>query len=163
MRAAALGNQRNLGKKLSAETKAKIAVAHEGKPKPALQGRPLHPDTVAKISAAQKGKPREWQRGTNRSPETREKMRLKALEREAERRQQVAATGIKPVHWTTLYPERRTRGERIGTAKLTYEQVDLIRSRYAAGGTSLNKLAAEFNVSKKSILLIVHRQTWING
>lgn len=40
--------------------------------------------------------------------------------------------------------------------KLTTEQKEEIKKKYAKGGYSLNSLAQEYNVSKKTILLIVN-------
>mgnify|MGYP001570955961 CR=1 FL=1 len=51
-------------------------------------------------------------------------------------------------------------GENGPSAKLTESQVLEIREEYAGGGTSLNKLAAKYNVSKKAILNIIQRKTW---
>ncbi len=50
-----------------------------------------------------------------------------------------------------LYPNRRPRGETHPSAKLTDAQVAEIRRRYAAGGTSLRKLGAEYNVTYRRI------------
>lgn len=52
------------------------------------------------------------------------------------------------------------RGEDHHQAKLNDESVVWIRTAYAKGGTSLNQLAREFGVSKRSILNIVHRRVW---
>lgn len=43
--------------------------------------------------------------------------------------------------------------------KLTDEQKDEIKHKYATGAYSLNGLAKEYNVSKKSILLIVNPES----
>ncbi len=50
----------------------------------------------------------------------------------------------------TMYDRRR---------KLTAEQKQDIRDIYATGVTSLNKLALEYGVSKKTILLIVNDES----
>lgn len=55
---------------------------------------------------------------------------------------------------------RGLKGEDHNRAKLTEPKVIAIRMRYAAGGTSLNKLGAEFGVSKRMVLNIVHRKAW---
>lgn len=52
------------------------------------------------------------------------------------------------------------KGERNGRAKLTVAEVDEIKRRYAAGGTSLRRLAGEFGVNFTSISLIVRGKTW---
>lgn len=54
------------------------------------------------------------------------------------------------------------RGERHHQAKLTDDQVINIRAAYATGNTSLNKLAMQYDVSKRTILNIVHRTIWIH-
>ena len=51
-------------------------------------------------------------------------------------------------------------GEAHPQAKLTDVQGGAIRTRYAEGAISLSKLAAEYAVSKKTILNIVHRKIW---
>lgn len=56
--------------------------------------------------------------------------------------------------------KNRPRGEGHHQAKLTDEQVIAIRAEYAAGGTSLNKLAVKFNVSKRGVLNIVKGAVW---
>lgn len=76
--AALKGNKNGAGTK-PAETRAKIAASHLGKPKYFLRGRKRPPEVVARISAAQKGKPRPWQLGRRHSPETIQRMRLAAL------------------------------------------------------------------------------------
>jgi hypothetical protein len=63
-------------------------------------------------------------------------------------------------HWTHRQPERLARGERAAHAKLTAAQVTMIRTAYAAGGGSLNALALQYGVSKKTVLNIVHRRVW---
>jgi hypothetical protein len=57
-------------------------------------------------------------------------------------------------------PEWYARGERVGGAKLTAEQVRVIRVRYATKGISQRVLASEYGVSRSTIGLIVERKTW---
>jgi hypothetical protein len=52
------------------------------------------------------------------------------------------------------------KGMRHPAAKLTDAQVLEIRSKYAQGGTSYQRLADEYSVSKKSILQIVQARVW---
>jgi hypothetical protein len=59
-----------------------------------------------------------------------------------------------------LHPERLARGEANPAAKLTKAEVIQIRELYAAGGTTLMKLGAQFGVSYAMISLIVRRQKW---
>jgi len=54
-----------------------------------------------------------------------------------------------------------SRGERNARAKLTWEQVREIRTRYATGDETQEKLAREFDVSFQLISLIVKRGIWI--
>lgn len=51
-------------------------------------------------------------------------------------------------------------GTRHPSAKLTEDAVVAIRAAYAEGTTSLQRLADEYRVSKKSILQVVHRRIW---
>lgn len=55
---------------------------------------------------------------------------------------------------------RQARGEKSGRAKLTNAVVIAIRRRYAAGGTSIRKLASEFCISKSQILSVVTFKSW---
>lgn len=52
-------------------------------------------------------------------------------------------------------------GERHGLAKLSEPEVRAIRKSYAAGGVSMNDLADEFDVSKKTIFNVVHQHIWV--
>ena len=54
---------------------------------------------------------------------------------------------------------RTTGGERSAQAKLTWEQVRIIRARYARG-ESQGVLAREFGVSRQNIGRIVNEQGW---
>jgi hypothetical protein len=55
------------------------------------------------------------------------------------------------------------RGEAHPGSKLTWEKVRTIRSRYAAGGISLKRLAQEYGCSIRNIGLIVHDKAWREG
>jgi hypothetical protein len=59
-----------------------------------------------------------------------------------------------------LHPERRPRGETHGSAKLTAAQVLEIRALYAAGGTSLSKLARQFGLGISPIFDIIKLKNW---
>jgi hypothetical protein len=59
-----------------------------------------------------------------------------------------------------LYPERRPRGSKVGTAKLTDQQVREIRNKYAAGNVFQRQLAAEYGVCRPQISAIVTRTQW---
>ncbi len=55
---------------------------------------------------------------------------------------------------------RGVRGESVGSAMLTEEQVHAIRVRHAAGGITLAQLAAIYGVGAITIHCIVQRKTW---
>ena len=55
---------------------------------------------------------------------------------------------------------RTSRGERHGRARLTWDQVEAIRSEYAAGGVSQRALARTYGVSRYAINDIFRGRTW---
>ena len=57
-------------------------------------------------------------------------------------------------------PEKRARGERHSSAKLTAEKVAAIRASYKAGGASYYSLAVEYDVKRSTIRDIVVGKTW---
>lgn len=59
-----------------------------------------------------------------------------------------------------LYPERVPRGEQSSRAKLTEDQVVLIRTAYAARSANQYELAAEYGVSQPAIGMILRRRNW---
>jgi hypothetical protein len=63
-------------------------------------------------------------------------------------------------NWKRRLPEKNPRGERSGTAKLTEATVREIRTAYAAGSASMEKLRAQYGVSKSLIHKIVHHHIW---
>lgn len=58
-----------------------------------------------------------------------------------------------------VHPEARPRGERHHNARLTDDQVETIRRRYAAGGVSQYALAAEYGTTRPTIGRIVQGRT----
>lgn len=65
---------------------------------------------------------------------------------------------VNPAH---LEPVTQSINQRRGdNAKLTQEQVDTIRDRYAAGGESHRSLARQFGVSHQTIASIVTNRKW---
>lgn len=54
----------------------------------------------------------------------------------------------------------KARGEQNGLAKLTQEQVNEIRRRYAAGGITVRQLAKEYPVSKSEVHNIIRQEVW---
>lgn len=63
-------------------------------------------------------------------------------------------------HGTHTHPERTARGERSGTAKLTYNQVAEIREKFKSGNFSQRELAKYYHVHHMAICNIVHNRTW---
>ena len=62
-------------------------------------------------------------------------------------------------HPSHLHPELR-QGELNGRARLTCEQVEEVRTRYAHGGISQLALSQEYHVAQTTISAIVRRQNW---
>lgn len=62
-------------------------------------------------------------------------------------------------HRSHLHPERH-QGELKGRARLTREQVEDIRARYAAGTVSQFFLADKYNVAQTTISAVVRKQNW---
>ncbi len=58
-------------------------------------------------------------------------------------------------------PEKRARGERSATAKLTNEKVKAIRERYAQGEITMRSLGSQFGVNATTVYMVVQRRTWI--
>ncbi len=55
---------------------------------------------------------------------------------------------------------RNAHGDRNGNAKLTNENVPVLRSRYAAGGVSYQDLANEHGVSAHTMMCAIRGITW---
>lgn len=51
-------------------------------------------------------------------------------------------------------------GEHNGMSKLTNENINEIRERYALGGVTQQELATEYGVARSNISLIFHYRTW---
>jgi hypothetical protein len=62
--------------------------------------------------------------------------------------------------WRREKPEEGARGERVNTAKLTENDVILIRQRYGAGGIRQQDLADEYGVTQVQISSIVRGESW---
>lgn len=62
-------------------------------------------------------------------------------------------------HWSRKHPEWVRRGVKHHKAKLTEEQVKLVRSKVAQGQTMLS-VARDFNVHVSLVSLIVKRKIW---
>jgi len=63
------------------------------------------------------------------------------------------------LHWTRLRPDKITKGERIGNARLTANAVKKIRKEHSRG-VSQESLAKKYGVSSGTIFYAVHRKTW---
>jgi hypothetical protein len=59
-----------------------------------------------------------------------------------------------------LHPERTARGERASHAKLTEQDVRIIRERYASEHRVGGILAREYGVAMNTIYAIVKHKTW---
>ena len=66
------------------------------------------------------------------------------------------ASGTRNGH--ALHPDNTARGERVGTARLTAEQVRAIRTRYETDGPV--RLAKEFSVTRHTIWCIARGKSW---
>lgn len=53
-------------------------------------------------------------------------------------------------------------GQRPAHAKLTSDQIRDIRNRYQAGGISFSALAAEFDISKRTVGRLIHKEYYAN-
>lgn len=62
-------------------------------------------------------------------------------------------------HWTHVHPEKRRRGEQMGGAKLTENQIIEIRERRARGEL-LRTIAGDFGISEASVSAITLRRSW---
>jgi hypothetical protein len=63
-------------------------------------------------------------------------------------------------HPARLHPERMARGERQGSAKLTWEKVHEIRALYAAGAHTHKELASRFGVAHHTIKAVAIGKIW---
>jgi hypothetical protein len=122
--------------------KQRAAVATD-EHKAALSARQSSPESIARIRAIGYSN-----KGRRHSEETKRKMSIRAgLHRHSE--EVKAKIGM------------RQRGDKSHRAKLTLQQVDDIRTRYAAGGISQHQLARDCSVQPRTINLIVHNKTWV--
>lgn len=106
-------------------------------------------------------------KGKPKSEETKAKMRASRSQLWADpafREQQIAnmkagraASGYRV---SATYTKPAIQGERHPRSKLTNAQTAAIRERYATGTSSLQQLADEYHVSKKTILNIVRERIW---
>lgn len=69
-----------------------------------------------------------------------------------------AATGDR--NGSRTHPERLPRGEANTQSKLTPDLVRAMRQRYADGGISYARLAADFGVTTMTAFKVIKRKTW---
>lgn len=136
---------------MSQEIKDKISKKLKGRI-PTMLGKHHSKETKDKISAIKKGN--KYCLGIKRSEYT--KKLLSEIN-----------TGKKASNETVLKMSKSMMGKNLGEnngmygkpsplAKLTKEQAINIRSEYALGGISMQKIAGKYGVSKKTILNIIH-------
>ena len=78
--------------------------------------------------------------------------------------QRMISSIVTGVRWHSAGPLIRRPSVRGGAcaprAKLTWEQVDAIRARYAAGGVTQKALGAEYGVHENVIAALIRGRTW---
>lgn len=62
-------------------------------------------------------------------------------------------------HYSRTNPEKLARGEKIGTSKLTSDDVILLR-KMAADGTNRKLLAQKFSLNLRTVFQIIARECW---
>ncbi len=159
--AVARGNKYWVGKTHTAEARAKISAAHLGRPMhPNTRAACQSPATRAKIAAALRARPHKpkppKRDPTAPHPNTGRKMTAAwCAQRAAYARQHRHSDATKQ------RMGERQRGAAGPRAKLTWDQVHAIRTRYAAGGVTSRQLAQEHQVSRTTIDFILKRKTWV--
>jgi len=172
-----------LGSPVSPETRKKISAANTGENHP-LWGVSLTEEHRQKISQSNKGK-KAWNKGVKMPPlseEQKQKMSaaLKGRKLSQEQKEQISKTlmghevseearqklreanlGKKLTAETKAKIGAKSRGELSGTAKLTWEIVREIRTKYSSGEYSQSRLAREYGVSQGTIWSVVLKKSWI--
>lgn len=64
------------------------------------------------------------------------------------------------LHPYRLHPELHAKGERTARAKLTPDKVRDIRSKFASGNWTKEALAREYEVTWRSVYLVLNGKTW---
>lgn len=162
-------SQNKPGRKLSLEQRLKITISLQGNQR--ALGHYHTEETKQKISASLKGNTHTLGR---KMPDAEKAIRSAALkdrpkseEHKGKIRQGLVASWEKrrtgdECDWEAFSKQmsQRNRGENSGTAKLSEQSVREIRQRYAAGGTTMQRLSKEFGVTTSRISDIVHYKTW---
>lgn len=140
-------------RKCTEETKAKMRASHLGKPHSRGYKRPLS----AILATAEKN------RGKKRTQETKDKIRNNRTNpvnigkwnigkiRTEDNKERIS---------NTLRNKTTNKGEGSPNSKLTNIEVLEIRDKYIPRIYPLNRLATEYNISKRVILDIIHRKIW---
>jgi group I intron endonuclease len=155
------GGGGSAGRLISSETRAKMRAAQ--------LGRTYGEETRAKVSRAGKGR--------KRSEETRAKMRkpkakgfgekVSAVHLGRKRSPETCERIGNSKRGTILSDDHKAKlsealkGDKTPCAKLTWEQVREIRSRYIPRTITLKQLAAEYGISFSNIHRIVKNQIWV--
>jgi hypothetical protein len=63
-------------------------------------------------------------------------------------------------HPLRIHPDKAARGEKVGTSKLSEEQVIEMRSMFESGCWTKTALGAHFGVTRTMVGYIVNRQCW---
>lgn len=155
------GGGGSAGRLISSETREKMRAAQLGKS--------YGEETRAKISKATKGKPKsEVTRTRMRKPKPEGfGTKISALQRGCKRSQETCERIGNAKRGTVLSDEHKAklsealRGDKTSCAKLTWEQVREIRSRYIPGIITLKQLAAEYGIAFSHIHRIIKYQTWV--
>jgi hypothetical protein len=62
--------------------------------------------------------------------------------------------------WLAIHGPNHCVGEKNPRAKLSYDDVALIRKRYADGGVTMQCLADEYGVSKQAVFRAIRGKSW---
>ena len=71
-----------------------------------------------------------------------------------------ASRNTREMHDRGRQPQHKGSGELNGNSKLTWNQVEEIRERYATGKIYQRQLAVEFNINQSLVSSIVRGKTW---
>lgn len=153
-----------LGVKRSEETKEKIRQLHLGRKasqetKEKLRSRIISEETREKLSIAAGGKKRPpWVKQKIKENHKGFKGKKHSLDAKQKIAAKMAQRELSEEHKRKIGMSQR--GEKSNKAKLTYDQVDEIRTKYALKNVSYRTLAKEYKVSSRTIERVVKRICW---
>jgi group I intron endonuclease len=147
------GGQSN--KLVSVETREKQSKAAKGR-KPWNKNIPCSEETKKLLSEANKGK--KFRLGVKASAETKKILSNINLGKKAS--EETIEKMSRSMMGKNAGKKNGMYGRKSSHAKLTQEQASEIRSEYKLGGTTLIALALKYEVSKKTILNIVHNKIY---